>query len=157
MAAIQFSELIIRVSPFTDQSSECVLTTALPHFSRLDSCSWKKSWGNSILRRWWSFQIGCWRHRQRDRGNRWAACSRAKCISLNFICLKLQNVFVSNCSMYLSQIAKGICFKLQNIFVSNFEMHLCQYSHWSSSEALWLASLLLAAGLMPTTKRYVYI
>ena len=33
------------------------------------------------------------------------------------ICLKLQNIFVSNCKMYLSQTAKCICLKLQNVFV----------------------------------------
>ena len=35
------------------------------------------------------------------------------------ICLKFWNVFVSNCKMYLSQIAKFICLKLQNVFISN--------------------------------------
>ena len=40
----------------------------------------------------------------------------AKCI-----CLKLQNIFVSNCKMCLSQIAKCVCFKLQNVFVSNYK------------------------------------
>ena len=34
-------------------------------------------------------------------------------------CLKLHNIFVSNCKIYLSQITRYICFKLQNIFVSN--------------------------------------
>ena len=38
-------------------------------------------------------------------------CQVAKCI-----CLKLQNVFVSNCKMYLSQISKCICLKLQNVY-----------------------------------------
>ena len=32
------------------------------------------------------------------------------------ICLNLQNVFVSNCQMYMSQIAKCICLLLQNVF-----------------------------------------
>ena len=36
-----------------------------------------------------------------------------------YICFKLQNSFFSNCKMYLSQIAKCICFKLINVFVSN--------------------------------------
>ena len=50
-------------------------------------------------------------------------CQIAKCI-----CLKLQNIFVSNCKMYLSQIAKCICLKLQNVHVSNRKMYL--YNGW---------------------------
>ena len=45
----------------------------------------------------------------------------AKCI-----CLKLQNVFVSNYKIYLYQIAKFTCLKLQNVFVSNCKMYLSQ-------------------------------
>ena len=36
----------------------------------------------------------------------------------NCICLKLQNIFVSNCKIYLSQIAKCICLRLKVVFVS---------------------------------------
>ena len=43
----------------------------------------------------------------------------AKCI-----CLKFQNLFVSNGKMYLSQIAKCICLKLPNVFVSNCKIYL---------------------------------
>ena len=32
---------------------------------------------------------------------------------------QIKNVFLSNCEMYFSQIAKCICFILQNVFVSN--------------------------------------
>ena len=46
-----------------------------------------------------------------------------------YICLKLQNVFVSNCKMYLSQIAKCNCLKLKNVFVSNCKMYLSQISN----------------------------
>ena len=35
------------------------------------------------------------------------------------ICLRLQNVLVSNFQIYLSQIAKCVCLKFQNVFVSN--------------------------------------
>ena len=38
----------------------------------------------------------------------------------------LQNVYVSNCKLCLSQIAKCICFKLQNVFFSNCQMYLSQ-------------------------------
>ena len=65
------------------------------------------------------------RHRQRDRGNRWAACSRAFSFD-RCICLKLQTVFVSNCKLYLSQIANCICLKLKTVFVSNYKMYLSQ-------------------------------
>ena len=43
-----------------------------------------------------------------------------------YICLNLQNLFVLNCKIYLSQIARCICLKLQNAFVSNCKRYLTQ-------------------------------
>ena len=40
------------------------------------------------------------------------------------ICLKLQNVIVWNCKMYLSQIGN---WKLHNVFVLNFEIYLSNF------------------------------
>ena len=46
------------------------------------------------------------------------------------ICPNLQNVCVSNCKIYLSQIAKCVCLNLQNIFVSFFKMYLSQIAQY---------------------------
>jgi len=46
----------------------------------------------------------------------------------------LQNVFVSNLKMYLSQIAKLICLQLQNISVSNCKMNLSQIAKYICNE-----------------------
>ena len=59
------------------------------------------------------------------------------CLSSDFhhckcICLKLQNIFVSNCKMYVFQIVKCICLNLQNVFVSNCKMYFSQIV-WSAS------------------------
>ena len=45
----------------------------------------------------------------------------AKCIRP-----KLQNIFFSNCKMYFPQILKFNCFKLQNVFVLNCKIYLSQ-------------------------------
>ena len=47
-------------------------------------------------------------------------------ISAKCICLKLQNIFVSNYKIYLSQITKCISLKLQCVFVSNYKTYLSQ-------------------------------
>ena len=66
----------------------------------------------------------------------------AKCI-----CIKLQNVFVSICEMYLSVtevwlgrdrkrviLFYSICLKLRNVFVSNCEMYLSVTKVWLGSD-----------------------
>ena len=80
------------------------------------------------------------RHRQRDRGNRWAACSRAFSFD-RCICLKLQTVFVSNCKLYLSQIANCICLKLKTVFVSNYKMYWSQIAKCIFSNCNFLSQI----------------
>ena len=44
--------------------------------------------------------------------------------------VKLQNLVVLDCKMYLSQIAKYICLKLRIVFVSSCKMYLSQIAKY---------------------------
>ena len=46
------------------------------------------------------------------------------------ICLKLQNVFVSNYKMHLSQISKCVCLKLDDYSVWLFGIYFVVFGNW---------------------------